>query len=134
HAYREYRLTEQMADIDTRLSQLSGQARESGVGSEVDALKAEATRMLSTLRRLNLYADLQTARARLDTTLGLDPPLPAPSADQRACHPGLRAKNVTTVHDRDDRWQEEATVIAACLRQVGHPLSAIGPMVWRPRS
>ena len=32
---------------------------------------------------------------------------------------------MTTAHDRDDRWQKEATVIAACLRQVGHPLSAI---------
>nr|WP_249208776.1 TolC family protein [Magnetospirillum sulfuroxidans] len=77
HAMKEYRLTEQMATIDRRITSLAGKSRSAGSGSAMEEIKAEAAAMLSTLRRFILYSDLQAAKARLNAAMGIDPqPLP----------------------------------------------------------
>jgi outer membrane protein, multidrug efflux system len=73
HALKEYRLTEQMAAIDRRITGLAGKSREAGSGTPMEEIKAEAGQMLSTLRRFLLYSDLQGAKARLNAAMGLDP-------------------------------------------------------------
>ncbi|MGE5505201.1 MAG: TolC family protein [Actinomycetota bacterium] len=73
HALKEYRLTEHMAEIDRRINDLAGKSREAGSGSPMEEIKAEAASMLSTLRRFIIYSDLQGAKARLNTAMGLDP-------------------------------------------------------------
>ena len=81
HALKEYRLTEQMAAIDRRITGLSAKSREAGSGSPMEAIKAEASFMLSTLRRFIIYSDLQAARARMNTAMGLDPNPPTTQGD-----------------------------------------------------
>ncbi|MBI5162573.1 MAG: TolC family protein [Magnetospirillum sp.] len=73
HALKEYRLTETMANIDRRMSTLAAANRKTGGGSAIEEIKAEAARMLSTLRRYMIYSDLQAAKARMQTALGRDP-------------------------------------------------------------
>ncbi|WP_242443008.1 TolC family protein [Magnetospirillum sp. 15-1] len=72
HALKEYRLTEQMAAIDRRISGLAAKSKQAGSGSAMEAIKAEASGMLSTLRRFILYSDLQGAKARLKAAQGID--------------------------------------------------------------
>ncbi len=81
HALKEYRLTGQMAAIDRRITGLSSKSREAGSGSPMDEIKAEASAMLSTLRRFIIYSDLQGARARLNAAMGLDPGPPPSQGD-----------------------------------------------------
>lgn len=76
HALKEYRLTEQMAGIDRRITSLAGKSRDAGSGSAMEEIKAEASAMLSTLRRFILYSDVQGAKARLNAAMGLDPQRP----------------------------------------------------------
>ncbi|MBX9635370.1 MAG: hypothetical protein K2X44_10370, partial [Magnetospirillum sp.] len=71
------RLTEQMAGIDRRITGLANKSRTAGTGSAMEEIKAEATGMLSALRRLIIYSDLQSAKARLQAALGTDPAQPA---------------------------------------------------------
>jgi outer membrane protein, multidrug efflux system len=78
HAMKEFRLTEQMAGIDRRITSLAGKSRSAGSGSAMEEIKAEAAGMLSTLRRFILYSDLQAAKARLNAAMGLDPQPPMP--------------------------------------------------------
>jgi hypothetical protein len=73
HAYRNYRLTEQLADVDERISRLSGDARKTGYGSEMEEIRALASSILSGLRKVELYAELEAARARMDAALGRNP-------------------------------------------------------------
>ena len=73
HSLKEYRLTEQMAAIDRRITSLSSKSREAGSGSPMEEIKAEAAAMLSTLRRFIIYSDLQAAKARMNAAMGLDP-------------------------------------------------------------
>lgn len=73
HALKEFRLAEQMAAIDRRITDLAGKSRQAGSGSPMEEIKAEAASMLSTLRRFIIYSDLQGAQARLNAALGLDP-------------------------------------------------------------
>ena len=73
HAYREYRLTEQLADVDQRISQLSGASHSTGYGSELEEIKAQASSVLSGLRRVERYADLEGAKAKIDAALGKNP-------------------------------------------------------------
>ncbi|WP_231848909.1 TolC family protein [Paramagnetospirillum magneticum] len=72
HALKEYRLTEQMAAIDRRISGLAAKSKQAGSGSAMEEIKAEASGMLSTLRRFILYSDLQGAKARLKAAQGID--------------------------------------------------------------
>lgn len=76
HALKEFRLTEQMATIDRRITSLAGKSRNAGSGSAMEEIKAEASAMLSTLRRFILYSDVQAAKARLNAAMGLDPQPP----------------------------------------------------------
>jgi outer membrane protein TolC len=80
HAFREYQLTRQMAEVDGRIRRLSGDARKAGNGSEIEEMKAQAASALSSLRRLLIYADLEGAKAKLDAALGRDPLKPEPPA------------------------------------------------------
>jgi outer membrane protein TolC len=83
HALKEYRLTEQMAAIDRRITGLASKSKQAGQGSAMEEIKAEASSMLSTLRRLIIYSDLQSAMARLQVALGTDPaPPPEPMVDE----------------------------------------------------
>lgn len=96
HAFREYQLTRQMAEVDSRIRRLSGDARKTGNGSEIEEMKAQATSALSSLRRLLIYADLEGAKAKLDAALGrnplppedepakAEPPLPSPATPAMA--------------------------------------------------
>ena len=79
HALKEYRLTEQMAGIDRRITGLANKSKQAGTGSAMEEIKAEASSMLSALRRLIIYSDLQSAKARLQAAMGTDPE-PAPAA------------------------------------------------------
>lgn len=72
HALKEYRLSEQMAAIDRRITGLAAKSKQAGSGSAMDEIKAEASAMLSTLRRFILYSDLQGAKARLKAAQGID--------------------------------------------------------------
>ncbi|WP_235062888.1 TolC family protein [Paramagnetospirillum caucaseum] len=72
HALKEYRLTEQMAAIDRRITGLAAKSKQAGSGSAMEEIKAEASAMLSTLRRFILYSDLQGAKARLKSAQGID--------------------------------------------------------------
>ncbi|WP_236686393.1 TolC family protein [Paramagnetospirillum magnetotacticum] len=72
HALKEYRLTEQMAAIDRRITGLAAKSKQAGSGSAMEEIKAEAAGMLSTLRRFILYSDLQGAKARLKAAQGID--------------------------------------------------------------
>lgn len=76
HALKEYRLTEQMATIDRRITGLASKSKAAGSGSAMEEIKAEAAGMLSTLRRFILYSDLQSAKARLNSAMGIDPAPP----------------------------------------------------------
>ncbi|CAA7627123.1 Outer membrane protein [Candidatus Terasakiella magnetica] len=78
HALKEYRLTEQMAAIDRRVTGLASKSKAAGSGSAMEEIKAEASGMLSTLRRFILYSDLQGAKARLKAAMGVDPAPPPP--------------------------------------------------------
>lgn len=84
HALREYRLTEQMAGIDRRITSLASKSHSAGSGSAMEEIKAEASAMLSTLRRFILYSDVQAAKARLNAAMGIDPSLPAEARDDVA--------------------------------------------------
>lgn len=75
-ALKEYRLTEQMAGIDRRITSLAEKSRNAGSGSAMEEMKAEASAMLSTLRRFILYSDVQAARARLNAAMGIEPRRP----------------------------------------------------------
>lgn len=90
HSLKEYRLTEHMASIDRRITGLASKSKAAGSGSAMEEIKAEAAGMLSTLRRFILYSDLQGAKARLNSALGIDPapppestpnPIPAPPSE-----------------------------------------------------
>jgi outer membrane protein TolC len=81
HALKEYRLTEKMAAIDKRISGLSSKSQQAGSGSPMEEIKAEASAMLSTLRRFILYSDLQASKARLNAAMGLDPGPPERQED-----------------------------------------------------
>lgn len=72
HSLKEYRLTEQMAAIDRRITGLAAKSKQAGSGSAMEEIKAEASAMLSTLRRFILYSDLQGAKARLKAAQGID--------------------------------------------------------------
>jgi outer membrane protein, multidrug efflux system len=72
HALKEYRLAEQIAAIDRRITSLAEKSKKAGSGSAMEAVKAEAAGMLSTLRRFILYSDLQGAKARLRAAEGID--------------------------------------------------------------
>lgn len=87
HALKEYRLTEQMAGIDRRITSLAGKSRNAGSGSAMEEIKAEASSMLSTLRRFILYSEVQAAKARLNATMGLDPQPPMPESVPTAQSP-----------------------------------------------
>ena len=89
HTLKEYRLTEQMAAIDRRITGLSSKSREAGSGSPMEEIKAEASAMLSTLRRFILYSDLQAAKARMNAAMGLDPGPPATQWDSVGGADGL---------------------------------------------
>ncbi|MDO8607299.1 MAG: TolC family protein [Phaeospirillum sp.] len=85
HALKEYRLTEQMATIDRRITGLASKSKAAGSGSAMEEIKAEAAGMLSTLRRFILYSDLQSSKARLTSAMGIDPSPPsAPVSDAAA--------------------------------------------------
>ena len=77
HALKEYRLTEQMATIDRRITSLAGKSKEAGSGSAMEEIKAQASAMLSTMRRFILFSDVQAAKARLNAAMGIDPQRPA---------------------------------------------------------
>ncbi len=88
HSLKEYRLTEQMARIDRRITGLATKSKAAGSGSAMEEIKAEAASMLSTLRRFILYSDLQGAKARLNSAMGIDPaPLPPESAAPESAAP-----------------------------------------------
>ncbi|MBI3445876.1 MAG: TolC family protein [Magnetospirillum sp.] len=72
HALKEYRLTEHMAAIDRRITGLASKSKQAGSGSAMEEIKAEAAGMLSTLRRFILYSDLQGAKARMKSAMGID--------------------------------------------------------------
>ena len=86
-ALKEYRLTEQMAAIDRRITSLAQKSRNAGSGSAMEEMKAEASAMLSTLRRFILYSDVQAARARLNAAMGVEPHRPAEVANDVAQAP-----------------------------------------------
>ena len=89
HTLKEYRLTEQMAAIDRRITGISSKSREAGSGSPMEEIKAEASAMLSTLRRFIIYSDLQAAKARMNAAMGLDPSPPPLQGDTVSDADGL---------------------------------------------
>ncbi|RAU20642.1 hypothetical protein CU669_17400 [Paramagnetospirillum kuznetsovii] len=95
HALKEYRLTEHMAGIDRRISGLASKSKQAGSGSAMEEIKAEASGMLSTLRRFILYSDLQGAKARLNSALGIDPALPPDPAATPAPTPDAAPETAT---------------------------------------
>jgi hypothetical protein len=94
HALKEYRLTEQMATIDRRITGLASKSKAAGSGSAMEEIKAEAAGMLSTLRRFILYSDLQSAKARLNSAMGIDPAPPPEAA--AATSPAQQQPEATT--------------------------------------
>lgn len=87
HALKEYRLTETMARLDQRIADLAGKAKKTGSGSAMEEIKAEATGMLSALRRYLIYSDLQAAKARLKAAVGADPAQPESADGQQPGKP-----------------------------------------------
>ncbi|WP_245651261.1 TolC family protein [Paramagnetospirillum marisnigri] len=97
HSLKEYRLTEQMAAIDRRISGLASKSKQAGSGSAMEEIKAEAAGMLSTLRRFILYSDLQAARARLNSAMGIDPSQPKDKEKEAEAAPATSPPPAPTV-------------------------------------
>jgi outer membrane protein TolC len=78
-AAREYRWSDQLADVDDRLYQQISNRASSDVQSELERISAQVSAVNSELRRYQSYADAQAALGRIYATMGLDP-----AADQAA--------------------------------------------------
>lgn len=60
-------------DVEQRIARLAGQRRAEETGSELDRVRDTASALLSELRRHRAFAELRSARATMDATIGADP-------------------------------------------------------------
>jgi outer membrane protein TolC len=72
-AAREYRWSNQLADVDLRLYEQIGNRASSDVQSELERISAQVSAVNSELRRDQSYAEAQAALGRIYATMGLDP-------------------------------------------------------------
>jgi multidrug efflux system outer membrane protein len=72
-AAREYRWSDQLADVDGRIYQQISNRASSDVQSELEQISAQVSAVNSELRRYQSYAEAQAALGRIYATLGLDP-------------------------------------------------------------
>ncbi|EED31318.1 outer membrane efflux protein [gamma proteobacterium NOR5-3] len=72
---RQFERAEQIADIDMQLMELSSNESQSGTGSELDRVAANAVSILSEVRRYQAIARVEEAASQLQATLGLEPEL-----------------------------------------------------------
>jgi len=72
-AAREYRWSDQLADVDDRLYEQIGNRASSDVQSELERISAQVSAVNSELRRDQSYAEAQAALGRIYATMGLDP-------------------------------------------------------------
>lgn len=72
-AAREYRWSDQLADVDDRLYEQISNRASSDVQSELERISAQVSAVNSELRRYQSYADAQAALGRIYATMGLDP-------------------------------------------------------------
>lgn len=72
-AAREYRWSNQLADVDVRLYEQIGNRAQSDVQSELERISAQVSAVNSELRRDQSYAEAQAALGRIYATMGLDP-------------------------------------------------------------
>ncbi len=59
--------------VEQRIARLSGQRQADQAGSDLDRVRDTASALLSELRRHRTFAELRTARATMDATIGQDP-------------------------------------------------------------
>lgn len=72
-AAREYRWSQQLADVDVRLYEQIGNRAQSDVQSELERISAQVSAVNSELRRDQSYAEAQAALGRIYASMGLDP-------------------------------------------------------------
>lgn len=74
-ALHQYERADQIAQVDTRLMDLTRSREASQMGSQLDRVTATVSAILSQLRRYEAMAKAQEAAGRVQATLGIDPTL-----------------------------------------------------------
>jgi len=74
-ALHQYERADQIAQVDTRLMELTRSREASQMGSQLDRVTANVSAILSQLRRYEAMAKAQEAAGRVQATLGIDPTL-----------------------------------------------------------
>lgn len=72
-ALHQYRRADAIAQVDTRLMELSRSRADSQMDSQLDRVSVSVSAILSQLRRYEAMAKAQEAAGRLQATLGVDP-------------------------------------------------------------
>jgi outer membrane protein, multidrug efflux system len=105
---REFDLTVDQADIERRIERLYRNAGAAGQQGELGVIQAEATTVVSDLRRDLVYADLQNAYARVMVSAGIDP---LPDA--------IPANDLATVRKAVEQGMTDWEVRAASTAKLG---------------
>ncbi len=76
-ALRQYRRSEAIFKVDNELSEVVAGQQQGQMTGELERIAASVTAILSNVRRYQSMAKVQEATARVQSTLGLEPELPA---------------------------------------------------------
>jgi outer membrane protein TolC len=94
---RQFELTQQLSGVDQRILQYTRSATTANAQGRLEEIRANASAMMSELRRYESYGALQGAYGQLISTIGLDP-LPDSV-------PGLDLKTIgNAVHASEQNW------------------------------
>lgn len=72
-ALRQYRRSEAIYEVDSRLAQLAISQEQSQMASRLDRISSDVTFILSSVRRYHAMAKVHEAASRVQATLGLEP-------------------------------------------------------------
>lgn len=73
NAYRLYERSAQIEQVDTRIANLTAKNEREGTASKAERVAADASAILSRLRKYQALAQLYAASSRLQATAGLEP-------------------------------------------------------------
>jgi outer membrane protein TolC len=70
---REFAMAEEVNDVDTEIHAATRSTNESGASDRMQLIRAEASSVVSELRRWQSYSNLALAWAQLNSSIGVDP-------------------------------------------------------------
>jgi len=73
NAYRLYQRSKQIESVDSRIAQITARNEREGTASKAELVAAEASAILSRLRKYQALAALYASSSRLQATAGLEP-------------------------------------------------------------